>query len=342
MADSAEHKFISNALDRALGKFSETRLLGLREAERRTFDFGCILLRDFSRPLVSQVLWNHEGGIEKDLRTLLFDGGSSLRLYFVRDRIRNRMRIDEALKSYREKPETTRLLRGLRIIPIPEEFDADVEKDQLWLDYHVRHCISTDLLFGVVFGKLTAHDIKAFSEHGGPFGLRLAALQIIAEFGLHHGPTFEQQVGSRGSPLREAVAMLTGVGFVASLQGSIQRVPTLKGRFLLDFARRLEFERRTARQWSPEITSIMAHLRLDPPPTGSVIDVESAQKFKVLEILNSVSFAKSQFGVDVMKDINLEDPKFYSEFHWKKFATGAFHRGGREVWDDDDDLPIVT
>src|SRR6185295_10810735 len=334
MADSAEHKFISSALNRALTKFSETRLLALREADRRTFDFGCLLLRDFSRPLVSQVLWNHEEGLEKDLRTLLFDGGSTLRLYFVRDKIRNRARIDEALRSYREKSETARLLRGLRIIPIPEDFDADSEKDQVWMNVHLRDRISTDLLFGVVFGKLTARDVKAFSEHGGPFGLKFAALQIIDEFGLHHGPTFEQQVGSRGSPLREAIAMLTGVGFVASNQRSIQRVPTLKGRFLLDFARRLEFERRTSKEWSPELTSIMAHLKLEPPPIGSAIDFESGQKFEVLEILNSMSCAKSEFGIDLMKDIDLQNPKFYSEFHWKKFSSGAFYGVATEVWND--------
>src|SRR5205823_9826714 len=101
MADSPEHKFISESLDRALKKYSETRLLGLKETERRTFDYGCIILRDASRPLVSQVLWSHEEGIEKDLHTLLFDGGASLKLYFVRDRTRSRVKIDEGLGAYR-------------------------------------------------------------------------------------------------------------------------------------------------------------------------------------------------------------------------------------------------
>ena len=46
MADSPKHKFISESLDRALKNYPETCLLGLKEAERRTFDYGCIVLRD--------------------------------------------------------------------------------------------------------------------------------------------------------------------------------------------------------------------------------------------------------------------------------------------------------
>lgn len=119
MSDGAEHNFISQALDKSLISFSETKLLGMQEAQRRTFDYGCVLLRDFSRPLVSQVLWTHQEGIEKDIRTLVFDGNSSLRLYFVRDTVKNRARIDETLRSYRDQPNVAPLLRGLRIIPVP-------------------------------------------------------------------------------------------------------------------------------------------------------------------------------------------------------------------------------
>src|SRR5215813_4520954 len=163
MADTPEHKFISESLDRALRQYSETRLLGLREAERRTFDYGCVILRDASRPLVSQVLWSHDEGIEKDLRTLLFDGGSSIKAYFVRDRIRNRAKIDEVLSAYRNNSETQSLLRGLRIFPVPEDFDADSAADRDWMDEHILTAISSDLLFGIVFGKLTQSDVRAFS-----------------------------------------------------------------------------------------------------------------------------------------------------------------------------------
>ena len=339
MADSPEHKFISEALNDALTHYSKTRLMGLNEADRRTFDYGCLLLRDFSRPLVSQVLWNHEEGIEKDIRTLVFDGSSSIRLYFVRDRIRNRARIDEALRSYRERAETSSLLRGLRIIPIPENFDADSEDDRTWMSRHLHDRVSTDLLFGVVFGKLTAYDIRIFSEHGGPFGLKFAALQVINDHGLEHGPTFEKTVGSRGSPLREAIAMLTGVGFITSPGKSVQRVPTLKGRFLLDFARRLQFEKITASDWSPELKSIMSYLKLSPPKLDS--EDEGVFEDIILEILHSVKCAKSQFGVDLLKGVDPKNPHFYSQFHWRRFANNSFFGAGPDLWNDEDDLPLT-
>lgn len=172
MVDSAEHKFISKSLDGALQRFSGTRLLGLREAERRTFDYGCVILRDASRPLVSQVLWGHEEGIEKDLRTLLFDAELSLKLYFVRDRIRNRAKIDEVLRTYRDNSTTRSLLRGLRIIPIPESFDVDAVEQRNWMNAYIFNEVSSDLLFGVVFGKLSHSDVTTFANHGGGTGIK--------------------------------------------------------------------------------------------------------------------------------------------------------------------------
>ena len=71
MAETAEHKFISEALDAVLQRIARTQLIGISEAERRKFDYSAVLLRDFSRPLVSQVLWSHVEGVEKDVRTLL-------------------------------------------------------------------------------------------------------------------------------------------------------------------------------------------------------------------------------------------------------------------------------
>src|ERR1700722_16946384 len=179
MADSPEHQFIARSFDNVLSSFSETKLLGLKEAERRKFDYGCMLLRDFSRPLVSQVLWNHLEGVDKDIRTLLFDGEAALKVYFVRDTVKARAKIDEILQSYRANQSTVKLLRGLRIIALPDGFDADSEAHQTWMKRHIHRSISTDLLFAVVFGKVNGFDVRTFSNHGGPFGLKFAALHEI-------------------------------------------------------------------------------------------------------------------------------------------------------------------
>ncbi|MBS3024441.1 hypothetical protein [Acidiphilium multivorum] len=246
MADSPEHKFISESLNRALTTYSHTKLLGLTEAERRTFDYGCILLRDASRPLVSQVLWSHTEGIDKDLRFLIFEGGASLKLYFVRDRLKNRAKIDEVLGTFRRAPETKALLRGLRIIPIPDGFDSDKESEREWMDKHLLESVSTDLLFAVIFGRLEYRDVREFALHGGPLGLKLAALQLIASAEYQ---SLESRLRSKG-PLREALARLAGIGLITSAGFSTVRVPTLKGRFLLDLARLLTFEALRRLKWN--------------------------------------------------------------------------------------------
>jgi len=56
-----------------LDSFADSGLVGVFESQRRTFDYSCLLSRDLERPLVAQVLWRHEHGLDKDIRTLLFD-----------------------------------------------------------------------------------------------------------------------------------------------------------------------------------------------------------------------------------------------------------------------------
>lgn len=338
MADSAEHKYISQSLDRALRSYSETRLMGLSEAERRKFDYGCMILRDATRPLVSQVLWGHEEGIEKDMRTLIFEEGSSLKLYFVRDKIKNRAKIDDIMQNYRQNPQISSMLRGLKIVPVPEDFNADSLRDQAWMDKYILETVSSDLLFAVVFGKLTTHDVRTFSLHGGPLGLKIAALQVIDSIGFQHGPTFEQDVGSKGSPLREVIAMLTGVGFVVSPGNSIQRLPTIKGRFMLDLARLLTFERNTLTDWSDETKLILAHLKLNAMDGWQVSDEMGPKAGVVSEILRTVEYARRQFGVDLMEGVSQLERKFYSPFPADRFLSGDFMGATAALWSNPDDI----
>jgi len=340
MADSPEHKFISQSLDQALGEFSETKLLGIQETQRRTFDYGSVLLRDLSRPLVSQVLWSHHEGIDKDIRTLLFEAGASLKLYFVRDTLKNRARIDEVLKAYRAEQATAPLMRGLRIIPVPDAFNADSESHQAWMRRFVYDSVSSDLLFAVVFGKLSAPEVAAFSDHGGPVGLKFAALQLITTSGMDHGPSFEKEVGSKGSPLREVLTMLSTSGLVGKVRNSIMKVPTLKGRFLLDLSRRLMFERLYCQAWSDELRTIVGHLKIELPTWGEEITFRNARDSIANELLFSMDCCKSQFGRDLMKEVNIQNPQFFSEFDWKKFVRDPQYGITNNFWNDSDDLDL--
>src|ERR1700754_2399101 len=115
MAVRSEHQFISDSLDKIIKEFSNRSLFGITESQRRTFDYSCILLRDFSRPLISQVLWGHTEGIEKDIRTRVHDSFASIKVYVVKDLTRTRSRLEEIINSYRSNEATRKLLTGLRL-----------------------------------------------------------------------------------------------------------------------------------------------------------------------------------------------------------------------------------
>jgi hypothetical protein len=339
MTYGPEHAFISEAVHTSLVDFADTRLLGLREAQRRTFDYGCLVLRDLSRPLVSQVLWNHEQGIEKDIRTLLFEAGASLKLYFVRDNVKNRARIDEIIQSFRRQSSTVTLLRGLRLIPVPDCFDADCEQQRSWMTSYLRNYIASDLLFAVIFGKLAKSDVATFADHGGLIGLKLAALYLVTIHGLDHNPTFEQRLGYRGSSLREVITMLGGTGLIGGVSGTVCRIPTLKGRFFLDLCRRIMFEHLQSDDWSPELSLILSHLGVNAPNRGEPVDPRGIPSNVVTKLIHSIEHSKSQFGVDIMANINFKDPIFYSDFEWRKFASPHFMADVR-YYDDEDDLDL--
>src|SRR5438128_1856401 len=97
VAHSPEHEFISSQLDEELIRFAATGLLGVQEADRRRFDYACRVDRDCRRTLAAQVLWRHDEGLDKDLRTLLHDSEARLKVYLFRDSTRARCRIDEIL-----------------------------------------------------------------------------------------------------------------------------------------------------------------------------------------------------------------------------------------------------
>ena len=262
MAASAEHQFISQTLDRTISHFSGSRLFGVSEASRGTFDYACILHRDFVRPLVSQVLWRNTRGIDKDLRTLLHDKESMVKLYFVADTVPTRTRLDEILSSYRSNERTKSLLRGLKLIFVPPCFDADKEVDRTWMADYLSNCVLNDLFLRVLFGQLTAFEYKVFVNHGGPLGLKYAILHEISENGLYHNPSFKERLGYKtDGPLREAIAMLGALGLIQRIDRSMCHVPTIKGRFILDLARLLISEATTQEDWSDETTPDVSTFR---------------------------------------------------------------------------------
>ena len=76
------------------------------------------------------MLWQHEHGLEKDIRTLLFDSEALIKLCIVRDSARIRATLDDVLSSYRCTPDGRQKLIGLKLVFVPPDFDADKEEDR--------------------------------------------------------------------------------------------------------------------------------------------------------------------------------------------------------------------
>jgi hypothetical protein len=317
----AEHQFISSALDSVLARVSNVRLYGITEADRRTFDYACVLQRDLSRPLVSQVLWTNTGGIDKDLRTLLHDQAALLKIYFIRDSTAHRIKVEAVLSSYREHPTTQRLLRGLRIVFVPGDFDADKAEQREWMERYIEDIATRDLLFGIVFGRLTAFDFETFSNHGGPIGLKYAILHEVTEHGLIHTPTFKERLGYRtDSPIREALTMLSATGLIRQLPSSVLRVPTIKGRLLLDLTRRILFEAKQFDRWSDELALLLRQLgQKSPRFPDQVQDTREYITDPLLSTIYSARACATEWGRNLLEGLSTE-PQFYSDFPWERFS----------------------
>ena len=327
MAQSTEHYFISCKLDEILKKYGATKLIGVLESDRKRFDYSCIMNRDYTRSLVSQVLWSHTEGIDKDIRTLLHEPEAMIKVYFVRDSIKHRLRIDEVITDYRRSDGLKSMLSGLKIIFLPEDFDADKEEEQNFIVEYLSKVICEDLLFGIVFGNLSQFDIDIFAEHTGPNGLKFAILDEITKNGLIHTPSFKKRLGySTDGTIKVATTMLAATGLVKRVPRSVVLLPTLKGRMLLDLTRRLLYEKRINPDntkdlvYSGETLKIIKYLM---PTSSSIIKEQPLQKNQkwdtLTEILQSAEFCHSYFGRDLLEDINLQEPRFYSTYNWQSF-----------------------
>jgi hypothetical protein len=295
--------------------------MGVTESQRRTFDYSCVLMRDCSRPLVAQVLWRHHQGIDKDLRTLIQDTDSLLKVYFVKDTIRARTRVDEVLASYRQHPATRDLLRGLRIIPVPSGFDADKDTNRLWMAKYLEHLITRDILFNVVFGRFDSEDFRIFCEHGGPIGLKFAILEIIVREGIWHMPSLKKklQYGTTG-PIREVMTMLNAVGFTRTDTMGVC-LSTAKGRVMMDIVRRLSYETQALDSWAPETLLLMNRFHAQPKDIQSYKQIErSTLSTDLLALLLYSAPFSSDFGVETT--CTNSDSKFYTENYGGQLQKG--------------------
>ncbi|HEY1525154.1 MAG TPA: hypothetical protein VGH51_02855 [Candidatus Angelobacter sp.] len=316
MPASAEHEFISSCLGDTLQRFSATALFGVKESQRRMFDYSCLLSRDLTRPLVSQVLWSHSSGIEKDLRTLLFDSESLLKVYLVKDEIKNYAKIEEVISSVKSNAQLRAALGGLRIIRVPSDFDADLEQHRGWMKSYIARQVSQDILFNIVFGNLSRRDLEVFAHHGSVIGLRYAILDELSQNPLDHTPTFKAKIGYKtDSTIERALTMLNALNFVKRFPMTKVCFIALKGRLLLDLTKLLLFEVSTRQEWSDGVLALFSALAVSPmqPKELRFVEIQRTPDL-ILNLLYDAHGAKVHFGRDLLEAVDLQSPQFYSEY----------------------------
>jgi hypothetical protein len=237
MAESAEHKFLSDLVLAILGEVSSSRLYAYRETERRRFDFSCDLANNWKRVISGQTIWKHAEGIDKDARSLLCDVEPTVLVCIARDTIKNKSTPRESVSDFRNTPLAEKISR-LRVFSVPEGLDADqdVHRELIYTD--LKESLSRDLLLSIVLGGISSNDIAIFTHWGDASGLALATLAEIDRLGYDNYTRLGKSLGASASRVKERVIMLSVAGFIGAEDnpeesGRIYRTLP-KGRVLLD------------------------------------------------------------------------------------------------------------
>lgn len=145
---------------------SRSRLYGYREADRRTFDFACGLMRDWERTVAGQTLWKHVEGVDKDVRTMLADDEAEICLYVAQDTTRARNIFYEAVHDYRRGLSRARTWR-LRVLWVPNDFKVDREDDRASIVSLLEEELTRDVLLNIVLGNISAEHIGLLTRSTG-------------------------------------------------------------------------------------------------------------------------------------------------------------------------------
>lgn len=313
MAESPEHEFLKQKTNQVLSDFSKLKLFGFTETDRKKFDFSCLLERDWSRPLVGQVLWKHIEGIDKDIRTLITEQESEIKLYVARDSMKSRQHLEETLGEFRKSGRFPDLFR-FKSIWIPQDFDADKEKQQHLVEEILKKAIVEDILFNIIFGNLSEQNIRFFLDATGVQGLNLALLYIISiSNNIHNITSLAQFVEMSTGPVREKLMLLKGAGFINNPTGAILYGTTLRGRVFLDLIQRLFIELQTS-PLSEEMQYILCRLGCDIVPFDEVAkNREIFPKNMYVALVRTIFEATKKWEIDLINMKHISS-NYHNEF----------------------------
>ena len=296
MAESAEHAFISDTFNRTLEAFSNTRLYTFRESARKAFDFSCTLTRDLSRPLVGQTLWKHEEGIDKDLRHLILDEESNIKVYLCRDLLKTRARVEDVLANFRQSSLGEHLFK-LRVFWLPPDFEAGNDSHEAIIRHQIKEAVYNDVLLSVVFGNITAADVSTFLLTPGYPGVNFAVLRTLSEEGFINYPWLSKRIGVSTSKLRETMPYLLGCGFASSKRMESMPYLTKKGRLFLEIIR--TFSQESPGPFGVELLYLMSKLNIQPRPIQLYRDARDYEADSFPSLLYHLEGATREYGVDL-------------------------------------------
>jgi len=221
MAESVEHKFLSDLLLEIVNKFSASDLYSYRESDRKKFDYSCNLKENWDYSLDGQTLWKHTEGVDKDVRTLVVTSNAQIRAYIARDTVKNRSVFFEASRDFKSAGHASALNR-LKIFWVPYDFDADNDSSRQVVMHELTSKVVNDILFNVIFGRLTPGGVRAILVGSGMTGLETAVLHHIGTQGFVNFSDLRKRFQVSPNTLRERVSRLQRSRFLLQPRGGGQ------------------------------------------------------------------------------------------------------------------------
>jgi len=285
MPASAEHEYVTTCFNEIVTDLSRVDVYTYENVERQAFDFSCTMRVNLSRAVVGQTLWKHASGIEKDIRTLLFEDTAEIKVYLVRSDATTKRHVRATIDDYRRSGLFDDRLFRLLCLDVPV-FDADDEAARVEVKAALRDQVADHLLFRTVFGGLSARDVwfllhlENTTSHDLAYNLRLLHYIRSGRYISNRGTAFD--LGSNANKVRERLRVLFGAGFIEPVHG--QYAVTESGETFLRMLDRFGAEVRD-RRLTPELIYLLRKIGCDVADIHRVPDPASGESLRPMHVL---------------------------------------------------------
>lgn len=297
MAASAEHEFLSACFNDVVREFSKLDVYTYGQVDRQLFDFSCTLKVTLERAVAGQTLWRHRTGVDKDVRSLLFDNDAEVKVYLVPADAKVQAQVGAVIDDFRKSGRFDDQLFRLVCLDYPV-FDADDEAQRELVSGLLRAQVTENLLFRTVFGGLSARDLEFMfhvtnsNSNDVAFNLRLLHYVRNAEYFSYRNAAYDLRTNA--NKVRERRHILFGAGLVEPAGGGL--VVTESGETFLRLLDRLGTEVRTG-TLSPELRYLSERAGCAFDDITQSVDASSERSFRPMHLL-SLALLFNDFNPD--------------------------------------------